>query len=107
MALLVVCTSDNMGHVKDVFFRNTISVLGNFCKYLLFQCRQTVSEKILISSLVAKRIKVYRVVGGIALTGLKKELGAATRRRACKMGINCVIAFDLHLQRTLLGPSCR
>lgn len=86
------------------FFHNRKSVLDNFCKYQLFQHGETTSEKILISSLVTNRIKVYRVVQGIALTGLKNWFGATTRR-ACKMGIHSIKAFDLHLQWTLPGPS--
>lgn len=76
-------------------------MLGNFYKYLLFQCRQAVSEKILISSLVAK---IIQSCARENFTGLKKEFGAKTRTRACRMGMNNVETFDLRLQRTLLHP---
>jgi len=44
MALLMVCTSDRMDQVKDGCFITQNYVLGNFCKDLLFQCKQNLRK---------------------------------------------------------------
>lgn len=51
-----------------------------------------------------KKKKNIQSCAGENFTGLKKEFGAKTRTRACRMGMNNVITFDLRLQRTLLHP---
>lgn len=82
---------------KRCFSHNTKSVLGNFCKYLLFQCRQAILKKYWLAQWLQKS---YGVVHERIL--LEKEFETATRTRACRMGTNNTVAFDLHLQRALL-----